>query len=269
MGTQGSWQHERSAHNNGLMDQARGAVSELADTAKEAVGSQIGSQKGRLSEQISEVAQALRETGSRLGENDQTSVAASYVGKAASQIERIADYVETHDVADIVGEAKDLARREPVAFFGGLFTLGLVAGRLLKSSAPADAGAIRASSRDREAGGQSFNAGGQPRHWTEPTEQAGKGANLHGGAEASRPGAGERRDAVEPDQQAAGGVGSALGRPQQQANPDVIAPAPVREVGTDDGTSGAASASSRAGARESAAAKSSREPRGGSSGGAT
>jgi hypothetical protein len=271
MGTQSSWQGERSAYNNGLMDQARGAVSELADTAKETVGSQIGSKKGRLSEQISEVAQALRDTGSRLGENAQSAVAAGYVDKAASQVERIADYVESRDVADIVAEVKDLARREPAAFFGGLFALGLVAGRLLKSSAPADTGATRASSRDWEAGRQSFNAGGQPRRWTESSQQdeQRRGASFQDGDQASRQGAGDRRDAVQPNQQAGGGIGSALGGPQQQANPDVIAPAPVREVGTDEGTSGAASASSRTGAREGAAAKPSREPRGGSSGGAT
>jgi hypothetical protein len=45
-------------------------------------------------------------------------------------------YLEEHDLEDLVYEAEDFARRKPELFVGGAFTLGLLAARFMKSTAP-------------------------------------------------------------------------------------------------------------------------------------
>ena len=70
----------------------------------------------------------------KLRQYDQTSSYAPYADQAANQVQRLAKYLHTHEVNQIVDEAEDWARRDPMLALGGAFVLGLLAARFLKSS---------------------------------------------------------------------------------------------------------------------------------------
>ena len=62
---------------------------------------------------------------------------------AASRLEQGAQALRERNIGDLVGGFNDLARREPLAFFGGAVLAGFAISRFLKSSSD---GADRRSS---------------------------------------------------------------------------------------------------------------------------
>ncbi|MCL4267868.1 MAG: hypothetical protein KJ069_32175 [Anaerolineae bacterium] len=110
-------------------------VGELSQQAKEEAKSTFHAQKAVAAQELHGVAQALRQTGSQLREQDQT-LFAQYSNRVADHVERASTYLEEHELDDLVFEAEDFARRQPELFIGGAFMLGLLAARFLKSSAP-------------------------------------------------------------------------------------------------------------------------------------
>lgn len=106
-------------------------ASGLADQAKSLVSQQVEQRAGRSADDLREVARALRQTGEQLGGN----MAAPYVDKAAQQLERLSSFLRTADANQVLRGAERFARREPLLFLGGAFTLGILAARFLKSSA--------------------------------------------------------------------------------------------------------------------------------------
>jgi len=49
-------------------------------------------------------------------------------------MERVSNYLQRTDVAELVDGVEDFARREPLLFVGGAFALGLLGARFLKST---------------------------------------------------------------------------------------------------------------------------------------
>ncbi len=64
--------------------------------------------------------------------------AGRYVRQAGEQVRRAAEYLEKSDVKQLARDTESFARRQPAAFLGGAFVLGVVAARLFKSSQRAD-----------------------------------------------------------------------------------------------------------------------------------
>lgn len=120
--------------------------SDLAGQAKDMVSQQVEQKAGRSADDLREVARALRRTNEQLGGN----MAAPYVDKAAQQLERLSSFLRTADANQVVRSVESFARREPLLFLGGAFTLGILAARFLKSSA-------------RSEGGEREYRGGDPR----------------------------------------------------------------------------------------------------------
>jgi hypothetical protein len=112
-------ENDRSA---GLMDKLRNGAS-----------SQLGAQKDRASDGVSSVAQAVRQSTQQLRDNRHETIA-QYVEQTVDGIERFADRLKEKDVNELVGDAQRFARRNPAAFVGAAFGVGLVAARFLKSS---------------------------------------------------------------------------------------------------------------------------------------
>jgi hypothetical protein len=131
------------------VDQAQEKTGQVVDQVKQQATTQISTQKDRAVDTLSSVAQAIRQTGRQLQDQDQSAIG-QYANKAADQIERISGYLQHRDVNQIVREAEGFARREPALFLGGAFALGIFAARFLKSS-----------SRQANAGGYSSATGGQ------------------------------------------------------------------------------------------------------------
>lgn len=127
-----------------LGEQVCAQTSQLAGQAQEKVKSALEGQKGKRLEELSGIADAVRQTGQTLRDQQKEGIA-HYAERAADQIERVVDYVDARDVGELLNDAERFARRHPEAFIGGAFMLGLMAGRFLKSS------------RDRQMSGSSFH----------------------------------------------------------------------------------------------------------------
>jgi hypothetical protein len=108
-------------------------AGQLADQAKQQATSQLSSQKERATQHLGSVAQALRQTGQHLREQDQGSMA-QYTDKAAEQVERFSGFLKNKNVNELMSEAERFARRQPSLFLGGAFAVGVLGARFLKSS---------------------------------------------------------------------------------------------------------------------------------------
>jgi hypothetical protein len=115
----------------GIVDQAKQAVENVAGQAKEQVSTQVASRKDKAVETIGGVADALRKTRSNMKEAGPLPAIAD---QAADTVERIAGYLQSRNLGDLIGEVERFARREPAIFLGSAFAMGLLGGRFLKSS---------------------------------------------------------------------------------------------------------------------------------------
>ena len=105
----------------------------LAEQVREQASSQLSTQKNRAMDSLGSIAQAARQTTQSLRDNQQNAMA-DYVNKAADQIERFSTRLRERDVADLMQDAQQFARRQPAVFIGAAFAAGLLAARFLKSS---------------------------------------------------------------------------------------------------------------------------------------
>ena len=110
-----------------------GTASALMDRVRDGATSQLTTQKGRVTDSLTSLAQAVRQSTESLRGNEQPAVA-QYVEQAASQLERLSNRLRDRDVKDLVQDAQQFARRQPAIFIGAAFAAGLVAARFMKSS---------------------------------------------------------------------------------------------------------------------------------------
>lgn len=112
---------------------------------------------------------ALRAAADRLREDGESSMA-DMAGDAASQVERMSGYLEDESPGDMLDDFEELGRRNPGAFVGSAFALGVVAGRFLRASRP-DGGDGRTRDSDtrlRNRGTGERSSLGQPEHPATP-----------------------------------------------------------------------------------------------------
>lgn len=121
---------------DGSGSQLADAARNVADQATQTVEARASTTMDQVATAVEEVAQAIRRAGSELRQ-DQPQVA-SAADTAATQVERFAQYLESHEPRDVVDTLEDAARRQPALVIGGGIALGLVLGRLLRSAAPID-----------------------------------------------------------------------------------------------------------------------------------
>jgi hypothetical protein len=133
---------EAGSRTNGLVDKLRSGAA-----------SQLNNQKDRATEGLGSVVQAVRQSTQQLREQRHDTIA-RYVEQAADQIDRLSRRLRERDVTQLIGDVQRLSRRQPAAFVGGAFTLGIIAARFFKSSARDERGDSDAdwSSRSYAAG---------------------------------------------------------------------------------------------------------------------
>jgi len=119
------------------IDQAQQTAGQVVDQARQTVTSRVSSQKDRAATSLTTVAQAIRQTGDSLRQQDQAAVA-DYTDTAAQYVERFSNFLQGRDVGQLVGDVERYARRNPAMFLGSAFTLGLLGARFLKSSSQPD-----------------------------------------------------------------------------------------------------------------------------------
>jgi len=154
-----------------VTDQAKATAGQVADTARQQVSTRLADQKDRAAESLGGVAQALRQTSQQLREKDQAGVT-GYVDQAANQIERFSGYLQGRDMGQLVDDVEGFARRQPAAFLGGAFLIGLLGARFLKSSRPRPqySGQYAGGNYGQYSGG-TYGAQPQRRYTGYPSEQ--------------------------------------------------------------------------------------------------
>jgi hypothetical protein len=118
-------------------EKARTSAIEKTEEAREKAEKRMQQGREKLAERVEAVGSALRAGGGKLEDDEMLS---GYVESAAESVERLASYVRSTDLRDAVHDVEEFARRSPLLFFGGAFTVGLAAGRFLKSSASRSGG---------------------------------------------------------------------------------------------------------------------------------
>jgi vacuolar-type H+-ATPase subunit H len=128
----GETQHASGAPLDQAREKAQRLVSTAQERASEQVQARFGEQKQRAADSLSSVAQSLRSTTQNL-QTDQDGIG-RYINEAADRVDNLAHYLHDRELNEIVDQVEDFARRQPVAFLGGAFALGILGARFLKSS---------------------------------------------------------------------------------------------------------------------------------------
>lgn len=131
-------------------------ANQIKDRVAETIETRLADQKSRAADTVSTVAQTLHSSGQKLREDGQADVG-RYVERAADQVERIASYLNSTEMSDVVYKVEDFARRQPAAFLASAFAVGFVASRFLKSTREEPRGYLpETTSRDTDG----YQAGG-------------------------------------------------------------------------------------------------------------
>ncbi|BCS33743.1 hypothetical protein TBR22_A29700 [Luteitalea sp. TBR-22] len=110
----------------------------VMDQVKQTASSRVNEQKVRAADGLGSVANAIRQASEHMRAENQT--LASYADTAVDQIQLFADRMRDKDPAEMVRDVERFARRNPGAFVGGAFLLGLGLARFLKSSSAYELG---------------------------------------------------------------------------------------------------------------------------------
>jgi len=130
-----------------ILQQTQQKAGEVMDRARSQVTEQLESQKQRATGALSGLAQALRQTGEQLEQQNQAPLR-QYAESAAEAVDRFSGYLSERDVPQMIGSVENFARYQPAMFLGGAFVLGLFAARFLKSSGPGNGSASSMSGID-------------------------------------------------------------------------------------------------------------------------
>ncbi len=112
-----------------FVDAAKDVASEATDKLKQTVDSQ----KSAGADYVGSLAGTIRRAAKEF--DGDLPIAGSYIRKAASQVEGVADTIRTGNFKNLVRGAQSFARRQPTAFLGIAVLAGFGVVRFLKSSA--------------------------------------------------------------------------------------------------------------------------------------
>ena len=112
-----------------FVDAAKDVASEATDKLKQTVDSQ----KSAGADYVGSLAGTIRRAAKEF--DGDLPIAGTYIRKAASQVEGVADSIRTGNFNDLVRGAQSFARRQPTAFLGMAVLAGFGIVRFLKSSA--------------------------------------------------------------------------------------------------------------------------------------
>lgn len=93
----------------------------------------------RLVDQLAEVSEAVRDTGSKLGPDTAVS---RITGQVAESLQRAGDYIGSAEPRALAHDVNGVARKQPELFLGGAFVAGLLLGRFLRAQPVDDAGGM-------------------------------------------------------------------------------------------------------------------------------
>jgi ElaB/YqjD/DUF883 family membrane-anchored ribosome-binding protein len=129
----------------GLVGQATSQVQDAASTAQDKavelkeqgkgkLGETLDQRTNQAGEQVSKMAQALRQSGEQMRQQGDARQAAGFAEGAAERMERFGGYLERTSGDELLRDVEDFARRRPWAVAGMGMLVGLAASRFLKAS---------------------------------------------------------------------------------------------------------------------------------------
>jgi hypothetical protein len=116
--------------------QAREAGGEVARQARTRARDEFDRRSTMMAERASGTASDLRDVAAGLREKGNES-AARIADQAAGPMDRVGDYLSRADLDTFGADVRSFAARRPAVVAVGAVAVGVVAGRLLKASAPA------------------------------------------------------------------------------------------------------------------------------------
>ncbi len=117
------------------LGQAKSAAGDALGQAKQKTTSWIESQLDVAADSLHQVAGAVRSAGEQFGSQDPNfHQVAEVATSAASTVEGISARLRDATVDEIIVETEGFARKQPSLFIGGVFALGFVLARFLKST---------------------------------------------------------------------------------------------------------------------------------------
>lgn len=142
-----------------LAGEAKAAVNDLGDRAKQGVVDAADRIRGLAEEQKSAGADRFKGYAGSINRaadslDDEMPMVANFARKAAGEIEHLADSVKDRELADLVGVVHDYARRQPAIFLGATALAGFLAVRFLSASADKRTQQVGTGNLDRGAGQQ-------------------------------------------------------------------------------------------------------------------
>jgi len=114
--------------------QAKDAAGQMTGQIKQQATTRLNDQKSVAAQGLGSVASAVTQVGDQL--RTQNPTIANVAETAATRIEDFSRSLEQRDITELLGEVERFARRQPLAFLGGAFAIGLLGARFLKSSNP-------------------------------------------------------------------------------------------------------------------------------------
>ena len=112
-------------------DTIKTRAAEATTRVKDSASGMIDERRGEVADRIGGMGHALEETAHSVEAQDPN--IAWLTEQASSRLQRAAEYVRSCSWEQLRGDSADLARRHPIAFFGGMFALGAAAGALIKA----------------------------------------------------------------------------------------------------------------------------------------
>ena len=131
-----------------------GAAKDVASQATDKLKQTVDGQKTAGADYVGSLADTIRRAAREF--DGDLPIAGTYIRKAASQVEGVADTIRTGNFNDLVKGAQSFARRQPTAFLGMAVLAGFGVVRFLKSSGDdGKAPVIHQPNSDRHSSAQS------------------------------------------------------------------------------------------------------------------
>jgi hypothetical protein len=105
--------------------------TEAIREARDAVRNAVDTQKGKMALRLGCVAKALRAAAKDLDQEDVT--VGRYADLAANQVNRVSEALNERKVEDLIADAEEFARRQPLFFVGAALSAGFLVARMIKS----------------------------------------------------------------------------------------------------------------------------------------
>jgi ElaB/YqjD/DUF883 family membrane-anchored ribosome-binding protein len=119
-----------------IAGEAKQQAGEMLGQAKEQATNAFTQQREQAVSGLGSLADALRNTAQSMKDSNDGAQAgiARFVDDAAERLSQSADFLRDKDTSQLLHDVQDFAKKQPLAFVGAAFGVGIIAARLLKGA---------------------------------------------------------------------------------------------------------------------------------------